>query len=91
MVRRPIQIRIPVDLSRGVDGSPAALLRWQGLSRPEREVLAWYVDKTWTRWGRRRRLSQVLRFLTSGESVDAWQQAPPRTSFTDLFGFTRWF
>jgi hypothetical protein len=48
MVHRPIQIRIPVDLSRAVDGSPAALLRWQGLSRAEREILAWYVDKTWT-------------------------------------------
>jgi hypothetical protein len=81
-------IRIPEDLSHAVDLDREASHRWSVLSRADREVLAWYVGRARTRWGRRKRTAEVLRMLRSGESVAMWQHAPPAAMYTDLYGST---
>jgi hypothetical protein len=80
--RRPI--RIPEDLSHAIDQDRAASAHWLTLSRSDREVLAWYVDRTRTGWGRRKRTGEVLRMLRSGESVATWQHAPAAATFTSV-------
>jgi hypothetical protein len=82
------RVAIPEDLSHAVDLDRAALAHWRTLSRAEREVLAWYVIRTHTRWGRRKRTVEVLRMLRSGESVAMWQHAPPGVMITTLNGVT---
>jgi uncharacterized protein YdeI (YjbR/CyaY-like superfamily) len=81
-------IPIPEDLSHAVDRDHQASAHWGTLSRADREVLAWYVGRTRTRWGRRKRTAEVLRMLRSGESVAMWQHAPPTAMVTLIDGVT---
>jgi uncharacterized protein YdeI (YjbR/CyaY-like superfamily) len=79
-------IRIPEDLSHTIDRDRAASAHWRTLSRQDREILAWYVDQTRTRWGRRKRTTEVRRMLRTGESVPEWQHAPPAAIITTIDG-----
>jgi uncharacterized protein YdeI (YjbR/CyaY-like superfamily) len=70
------KLLIPTDLTHAVDQDPVARARWNALTRAEHETLGYYVDQTRTRWGRRRRIAEVLRLLRSGEYIKAWQTEP---------------